>query len=199
MKIVHCKRDKYDVYIGRPSKWGNPYVIGKDGSREEVIKKYEEYILNSPELLAALPELEGKILGCWCAPKPCHGEVLLKLLERSKKMNSSNPIKNELEMLLACTEKLLKDKIKDNPKAGLAVDKNNKMRYSEALKCLYRLNTYFRISGAFSFGLCISCTHYKTEYYTQGDGSLGKCRGGKMVRCYDTCENHSEEGGGPDL
>ncbi len=79
--IVHCKKQPYDVYIGRPSKWGNPYVIGVHGSREEVIQMYEEHIRTSPILMRALPELQGKVLGCWCPPKPCHGEVLLKLLK----------------------------------------------------------------------------------------------------------------------
>lgn len=81
IKIVHCKREKFDVYIGRPSKWGNPFVIGQDGDREEVIKKYEEWIRNKPELLKDIKELENKVLGCWCAPKACHGDVLKRLLE----------------------------------------------------------------------------------------------------------------------
>jgi hypothetical protein len=80
IKVVHCKKNPFDVYIGRPSKWGNPFVIGPDGTRGEVIQKYEEYLRKSPELLSALPELKDKILGCWCAPKPCHGEVLVKLV-----------------------------------------------------------------------------------------------------------------------
>ena len=78
-KVVHCKRESYDVYIGRPSKWGNPFVIGKDGTRSEVIAAYEEWLLSKPELVAALPELKGKTLACWCAPLPCHGDVLLRL------------------------------------------------------------------------------------------------------------------------
>jgi hypothetical protein len=79
VKVVHCKREAYDVYIGRPSKWGNPFEIGKDGSREEVIAKYKAYIIAHDELLAALPELEGKVLGCWCAPRACHGDILVEL------------------------------------------------------------------------------------------------------------------------
>jgi len=81
MKVVHCKKEAYDVYIGRGSKWGNPFVIGKDGNREEVISKYEAYIMNRPDLIAALPELKDRILGCWCAPKACHGDILLKMIE----------------------------------------------------------------------------------------------------------------------
>jgi hypothetical protein len=79
MRVVHCKKERFDVYIGRPSKWGNPYVIGKDGSREDVIKKYEQMIRANPMLMEDLHELKGKILGCWCSPAACHGDVLLKL------------------------------------------------------------------------------------------------------------------------
>ena len=79
VKVVHCKKEKYDVYIGRPSKWGNPFSIGKDGTRKEVIEKYEKWILKQPHLLEDLHELKGKTLGCWCKPKACHGDVLLKL------------------------------------------------------------------------------------------------------------------------
>ncbi len=81
VKIVHCKREPFDVYIGRPSKWGNPFSIGKDGNREDVISKYEAYIMDSPKLLASLPELQGKILGCWCKPKACHGDILKIMVE----------------------------------------------------------------------------------------------------------------------
>lgn len=79
-KVVHCKKEHYDVYIGRPSKWGNPFSIGKDGTRKEVIKKYEKYILKNKKLLNDLHELEDKVLGCWCKPKACHGDVLVKLV-----------------------------------------------------------------------------------------------------------------------
>ena len=79
-KVVHCKKDSYDVYIGRPSKWGNPYSIGKDGSRSEVIEKYRKYLLGNKELLNDLHELEGKILGCWCKPEACHGDVIAELV-----------------------------------------------------------------------------------------------------------------------
>ena len=80
-KVVHCKKSAFDVYIGRPSKWGNPFEIGKDGTRSQVIQKYEDWIQTQPELMDALPELKGKILGCWCTPKPCHGEILKKLVD----------------------------------------------------------------------------------------------------------------------
>jgi Domain of unknown function (DUF4326) len=74
--VVHCKRSRYDIYIGRGSKWGNPFRIGEDGTREQVIDLYEQWLLDQPNLLAALGELTGQVLGCWCAPYRCHGEVL---------------------------------------------------------------------------------------------------------------------------
>ena len=58
--VVHCKRARYDVYIGRPSQWGNPFQIGRDGTRAQVIARYERWLEEQPELLAALPELAGK-------------------------------------------------------------------------------------------------------------------------------------------
>ena len=80
-RVVHCKREPFDVYIGRPSKWGNPFTIGKDGTREEVIKKYREWVMQQPELLKEIPKLRGKRLGCWCHPLPCHGSVLASLAD----------------------------------------------------------------------------------------------------------------------
>lgn len=44
-KVVHCKREDFDVYIGRPGPYGNPFTIGRDGNRKEVIDKYEEWLL----------------------------------------------------------------------------------------------------------------------------------------------------------
>lgn len=82
MKVVHCKKDKFDVYIGRPSKWGNSFVIGKDGTREEVVEKYKQWILKQPKLLADLKELKGKTLACWCSPQLCHGDVLIELVNK---------------------------------------------------------------------------------------------------------------------
>lgn len=80
--VVHCKRQPYDVYIGRPSIWGNPFVIGKDGTRAEVIEKYREYVLSNKYLMARIGDLKGKTLGCWCAPLACHGDVLVQLSNR---------------------------------------------------------------------------------------------------------------------
>ncbi len=83
-KVVHCKRSKYDIYIGRPSKWGNPFEIGKDGTREEVINKHREWITEGKGmyLLDDLHELKDKMLGCWCKPKACHGNTLVELINK---------------------------------------------------------------------------------------------------------------------
>jgi len=67
------------VYVGRPSKWGNPFVIGRDGSRNEGIAKYRAGIVQQSVLLAALHELRGKDLVCWCAPERCHAGLLIEL------------------------------------------------------------------------------------------------------------------------
>jgi hypothetical protein len=84
--VVHNKRSKHDVYIGRPSVWGNKFshleksaAEYKCSTREESILKYQSWLRKQPELIAqAKRELRGKVLGCWCAPKACHGLVLAK-------------------------------------------------------------------------------------------------------------------------
>lgn len=80
--VVHCKKSSYDVYVGRPSKWGNPFTIGKDGNREEVIQKYKEWFQTQPNLIASLHELRGKTLGCWCSPKACHADYLYEIANK---------------------------------------------------------------------------------------------------------------------
>ena len=74
--VVHCKKDNYDIYCGRPSIWQNPYKIGEHGTRKQVIEKYKKYLLANQELLDKIHELRGKVLGCWCAPMACHCDVL---------------------------------------------------------------------------------------------------------------------------
>lgn len=72
------------VYIGRPGPWGNPFVIGEDGDRAEVIQRYEAWLLAQPEMIERMrSELRGKDLVCWCAPLPCHGNIILRLLEQA--------------------------------------------------------------------------------------------------------------------
>jgi Domain of unknown function (DUF4326) len=82
-RAVHCKREHHHLYIGRPSKWGNPFVVGTHGARGECIRLYERWVLENEALMAALPELRGLVLGCWCAPRACHGAVLVRLANAS--------------------------------------------------------------------------------------------------------------------
>jgi hypothetical protein len=79
--VVNGNFSKYDVYIGRPSKFGNPFFIGKDGTREEVIAKYRALILSdkSPVSMEEIKALKGKVLACHCAPLACHGDVLAEI------------------------------------------------------------------------------------------------------------------------
>lgn len=85
MKVVHCKKARYTHYIGRPSPLGNPFKIGQDEkglwwNREEVIHLFEKLARRDDRILAAIRALpESAILGCWCAPQPCHGDVIVKL------------------------------------------------------------------------------------------------------------------------
>ena len=80
-RVKHIREPKSssDVYIGRGSKWGNPFKIGVDGNREEVIEKYSEYLHNSEDLCGSLHELKHKNLVCYCSPQACHGDLLLEL------------------------------------------------------------------------------------------------------------------------
>ena len=113
MSVINCKvkfiRPKYNnlkewiddennYYIGRAgvvfidnkrfpnvsSKFANPYKIGKDGTREDVINKYKTHIKEKLEndilLQNELISLKGKNLGCWCHPDKCHGDVLIELI-----------------------------------------------------------------------------------------------------------------------
>jgi hypothetical protein len=94
--VVHCKQSAYDIYIGRPSKWGNPFShkLGtlaqyKVDTREEAIECYRNYIFATPWLLqAAKQELKGKILGCFCFPQSCHGEILAEVANAEDDENS---------------------------------------------------------------------------------------------------------------
>ena len=85
--VVHCMRTEFDIYIGRfhpkigGSMWGNPFIIGRDGTREEVIAKHRAWLLKRPQDMKMLHMLKGKRLGCWCAPNACHGDTLAELAD----------------------------------------------------------------------------------------------------------------------
>ena len=71
------------VYIGRPSPWGNPFVVNQPQGRQIAIKRFREYadfmVSNNPDWLEPL---RGKDLVCYCKPLECHGDVLMEMLER---------------------------------------------------------------------------------------------------------------------
>jgi len=89
MRVVNLRKEKYTVYIGRGSVFGNPFKIGINGDRKKVIKLYKEWIKYHPEILKAIYALpKDAILGCFCVKTPidfirknkfCHGEVILEL------------------------------------------------------------------------------------------------------------------------
>lgn len=87
MKVINLRKEKYTHYIGRGSIFGNPFVIGKDGNRGDVIIKYEKYIRNKMYSLVYLTDLgkalynlpEDAILGCFCKPQACHGDIIIKI------------------------------------------------------------------------------------------------------------------------
>ena len=86
-KVLNKHRDGLPagaVYIGRGSKWGNPFRIGLHGDRATVIARYEAWLRGQRDLLRSLDELRGKDLVCFCAPQPCHGDVLLRLADAGR-------------------------------------------------------------------------------------------------------------------
>ncbi|MFK0244538.1 DUF4326 domain-containing protein [Amycolatopsis azurea] len=84
IQVVNTRNSTYDEYIGRGSIWGNPFTLPRyhtDADRDQVIARYERYLLGNPGLMSRLPELCGKRLGCFCAPKRCHGDILKQYAE----------------------------------------------------------------------------------------------------------------------
>ena len=88
-RVVNKYKESYDIYIGRGSKWGNPFTHISDkktkaefivDTREQAIESYREWIVKQPQLLKGLHELKGKTLGCFCKPKICHGDTLVELV-----------------------------------------------------------------------------------------------------------------------
>ena len=78
--VNNVRNNTCEVYVGRPTKWGNPFFIGRDGDRNEVVAKYRKYLESHPSIIEeAKVELKGKVLGCYCAPHPCHADVLAEL------------------------------------------------------------------------------------------------------------------------
>ena len=86
---LNCDELGDAVYVGRKnnrrglaeSAFANPYVVDVDGTRDDVIEKFRQHVLGQPELLRRLHELRGRRLACWCKPLPCHGDVLVELVD----------------------------------------------------------------------------------------------------------------------
>lgn len=83
-KVVHCKRAPYDVLIDRTTKWGNPFIVGVDGTRAEVIEKHKQWLPQQPKLMAQIWQLKDKVLGCHCDPLACHGDFLAELADAAE-------------------------------------------------------------------------------------------------------------------
>ena len=98
-KVVHCKKEPYDIYIGRPSKWRNPFPISKKLNRKKSIIKHANWVIIQDELMKDILELDRKILGCWCKPKQCHGDTLLELVEIVKAGKPLESIREFVEKL----------------------------------------------------------------------------------------------------
>jgi hypothetical protein len=82
--VVHFKKEPYDIYIGRPSEWGNPFSHKENtiaqyqvSSLDESLSAYKAWVYSQPDLILKIrKELKGKVLGCWCSPSRCHGDIL---------------------------------------------------------------------------------------------------------------------------
>lgn len=115
----------------------------------------------------------------------------------------------ELEKMLSCCEKLLKDAIEKKPKSGYIIDENNRMKYKDALEAIHKLDTYFGLKGtsSTSFGLCMTCSNWDTRAHTSLFNCCGSCKiksskrdfHPELYHSYDTCSKHSLEGGGRGL
>jgi hypothetical protein len=91
MQIVHCKGIRQDVgnvvYIGRPSLFSNPFRMQGEATRLDTIELYRvlfnRQLINRPWFRQKVLELRGHDLSCWCAPRPCHGDVIIEWLEKN--------------------------------------------------------------------------------------------------------------------
>lgn len=85
-RVINYRKEGFPpgaIYIGRPSPWGNPFRIGRDGTRDEVIHKHFVWLAFQKRLLERLKtELKGKNLVCYCGAGNCHGDILLELANK---------------------------------------------------------------------------------------------------------------------
>lgn len=119
--VVHCKRAAFDVYVGRPTKWGNPFTHDaavKDkhpelvlvDTRHDAVTLYQDWLLGMVELASHRPPtlidilgLRGKTLGCWCHPLACHADVLVEIAN----MSASDYVHLDVKLIKAETDKAL--------------------------------------------------------------------------------------------
>lgn len=141
--VVHCKKAPFDVYIGRSCRgmpvgasgqWGNPFVMKNAGDRERdrVCESYQEWLLQNPSLVEkAKMELKGKILGCYCAPKRCHGHVLAEIANCSsecEEKDSSNRLSaSSVHDVINCDDAAIaKEEIKLSPLIDIGINITSK-------------------------------------------------------------------------
>lgn len=92
VRVVNKYKEPFDIYIGRGSKWGNPYKLSSEDKRDEVVKLYRKHLwkqiktgkITKEDLL----ELDGKTLGCFCKPKKCHGDVIVAAVKWCKEADN---------------------------------------------------------------------------------------------------------------
>lgn len=117
VQVVHSKKEPFDIYIGRPGKWKNPFPL--DDPKDEIkrglcLTKYTEWLFTQNDLLNDIHELKDKVLGCWCAPRLCHGDVLYCLANKDKVMRiiiAGSRSFSDYELLVKNTDEYIKKNI----------------------------------------------------------------------------------------
>ena len=90
-RVVHCKVEPFDVLVDRTTKWGNPFVMMTEEEREQVLALHEAWIVKA-RVFADIEELRGKTLGCWCAPRACHADALLRHANKEIKTDDQEAV-----------------------------------------------------------------------------------------------------------
>ncbi len=118
-KVVHCKYDKYDVLIDRTTKYGNPYIMGPDGSRDVVCDRHEAWLQLWTEhkkevivrgrsnkwVIEHLNELNGKRIACHCSPARCHGDNYVGRIHEQEKTSDTGPFHRIKQCTAVYTQK----------------------------------------------------------------------------------------------
>jgi hypothetical protein len=176
--------DPNNVYVGRAgvvfidgrrfpetaSVFCNPFKIGKDGTRDEVIEKYRRFMKDKLDANSLLREklvaMEGKNLGCWCAPEPCHGNVLLELIKVYKNGIVCNNCKSFEE----------KSFMKKCESCEFIICGNCAYNY-DVSECCEKCEWNDLPNPESKYGLCDWCEVYKVCVY--------KCENCEIILCTD--------------